>query len=130
MPAGGYMEKKHNPELTPRARELRKSMTKQERRLWYQYLRKFPVRFLRQKVIGWFIVDFYCAAAKLVIELDGSQHFDGSAIAYDNERTEVLRAYGLDVIRFTNYEVDRYFPEVCEKIQSEVLQRMNPSNGR
>ena len=65
---------KHNPKLTPNARELRKNMTKEEKQLWYNYLRKCKVRFLRQKVIDNYIVDFYCSKLNLVIELDGSQH--------------------------------------------------------
>ena len=89
------MQYKHNKELVPFAKELRKKMTKEERHLWYDFLRGYPVRFLRQKVIGKFIVDFYCAEAKLVIELDGSQHGEAEAIEYDSERTAFLKNYGL-----------------------------------
>ena len=104
-------------------------MTEQERKLWHLFLKNYPVRFYRQKIIDRFIVDFYCAAAKLVVELDGSQHYDNPAIAYDVERTNLLKEYGLSVVRFTNYEVDRYFSSVCEKIQSEVISRMDPPVG-
>ena len=118
------MKRKHNPNLTPNAKALRKSMTEQELKLWYLYLREFPVRFLRQKVIDRFVVDFYCSTAKLVIELDGSRHFEKDAIAYDNERTDILNGYGIDVIRFTNHEVDKHFTVVCKKIEDEVMKRM------
>ena len=118
------MPRKHNPSLTPRAKELRKSMTEQEKKLWYFFLRHYPVRILRQKVIDNFIVDFYCSQAKLVIEIDGSQHFEEAGMAYDNERTAVLNGYNLDVIRFTNYEVNTQFKEVCEKIDYEIKKRI------
>ena len=123
------MKRKHNPNLTPRAKELRKAMTEQERKLWHLFLKNYPVRFLRQKIVDRFIVDFYCAAVKLVVELDGSQHFGDPAIAYDTERTYILNEYGLDVIRFTNHEVDRHFTLVCEKIHNEVKSRKNPPAG-
>ncbi len=79
---------KHNPNLTDNAKKLRKNMTKEERHLWYDFLRQYPVRFLRQKVIDNYIVDFYCAKAKLVIELDGGQHYEESIQRYDKIRTE------------------------------------------
>ncbi len=110
--------------LIPRAKELRKNATKQENHLWYDFLRSYPVRFQRQKIIGSFIVDFYCHEAKLVIELDGSQHYDVQGTAYDNERTSILEGFGLSVIRFTSTEVDRSFRAVCEKINNVVQQKM------
>jgi hypothetical protein len=82
------MKDRHNPDLTDYAKVLRKCMTKEERHLWYDYLRNYPVRFLRQKVIGNTIVYFYCASAKLVIELDGSQHYEGEGLLRDRVRTE------------------------------------------
>ena len=94
------MQYKHNKELVPFAKELRKKMTKEERHLWYDFLRGYPVSFLRQKVIGKFIVDFYCAEAKLVIELDGSQHGEAEAIEYDSERNPVSFPGGLRLYRF------------------------------
>lgn len=99
------MERKHNRELTAVARELRKNMTKEERRLWYDFLRQYPVRFTRQKVLGKYVADFYCAEAKLVIELDGSQHYEPSSQAKDAERTAFLAGYDLTVIRIPNNEV-------------------------
>jgi len=118
--------RKHNAALTPRAKELRKPMTQPERRLWHRFLKDYRVRFLRQKVIDRFIVDFYCASAKLVIELDGSQHFEENAVAYDSERTAILEGLGLKVIRFMNQEVELSFRAVCWKIENEVNQRINP----
>ena len=77
---------KHNPSLTERAQTLRKNMTKEERRLWYEYLRNYPYRFRRQITFGNYILDFYCAAAKLAIELDGSQHYEEKGKRYDENR--------------------------------------------
>ena len=114
------MKRKHNPILTPNAIELRKSMTKQEKKLWYDFLKHYPVRFLRQKVIDSFIADFYCSSAKLVVELDGSQHFAERAIGYDEARTKVLESYGLTVIRFTNLDIEQNFKGVCRMIEIEV----------
>ena len=81
------MQYKGNKNLVPRARELRKEMTREERRLWYEFLRTYPERFQRQKILGSYIADFYCARAKLVIELDGSQHYETEGTARDEERT-------------------------------------------
>ena len=112
-----------SPKLIYASRELRKNMTKEEKTLWYQFLKQYPIRFYRQRVIGRFIVDFYCAKAKLVIELDGSQHYIGNGPAYDKERTEILKARGLTVLRFTNKDVNDHFKEVCEYIDLQVKQR-------
>ena len=119
------MERKHNRELTSRARELRKNMTKEERHLWYDFLRQYPVPFSRQKVLGKYIVDFYCAKAKLVIELDGSQHFEPDAMAKDAERTNFLADYGLTVIRIPNNEISQNFDGVCEYIDQAVKQSLS-----
>jgi very-short-patch-repair endonuclease len=113
------VQRKHNKTLTPKAKALRKNMTPQERKLWYEFLRTYPVRFLRQKVIGRFVADFYCAKAKLVIELDGSQHYTED-VRYDEKRTKILEAYGLKVIRFYNGDVDRNFLGVCQIIDAET----------
>ena len=80
-------------------------MTKEEKHLWYDYLNKYPVRFRRQEVIGNYIADFYCDKAKLIVEIDGSQHFDDAAIEYDNKRTKYFNSLGLRVLRFTNHEI-------------------------
>ena len=87
------MDRIHNKQIVPLAKELRKNMTKEERHLWYDFLKNYPVRFLRQKIIGNYIVDFYCSKANLVIELDGSQHYEESGIVSDLKRTEFLEKY-------------------------------------
>ena len=120
------MEKKYNGSLIPNAKALRKNMTKEERHLWYDYLRSLPQKFVRQKVLGKYIADFYCASAKLVIELDGSQHFSDDGIEYDSRRTEYLEGYGIRVIRVPNNEVNENFAGVCEYIGS-LLAKEIPS---
>ena len=119
------MQSKHNKQLVPLARQLRKEMTKEERHIWYDFLRTYPVRFSRQKVLGIYIADFYSAEAKLVIELDGSQHYEDINAEKDAERTAFLEAYGLTVIRIPNNEVARNFRGVCEYIDSAVRQSLS-----
>ena len=119
------MQSKHNKQLVPLARHLRKEMTKEERHLWYDFLRKYPVRFTRQKVLGKYIADFYCAEAKLVIELDGSQHYQDHNMEKDAERTAFLSGYGLTVSRIPNNEIARNFRGVCEYIDHQVNQRLS-----
>ena len=119
------MQSKHNKQLVPLAKQLRKEMTKEERHLWYDFLRSYPVRFSRQKVLGKYIADFYSADAKLVIELDGSQHYEDGNMKKDGERTAFLEAYGLTVIRIPNNEVSRNFCGVCEYIDSVVKQSLS-----
>jgi len=102
-------------------------MTPHERKLWYLFLRNYPIKIYKQRIIGNFIVDFYCASAKLVIELDGSQHYEPQGIAYDTERSAYLEALGLKVLRFSNRDVDRNFYEVCDQIHTVILNRkQNP----
>jgi len=100
-------------------------MTKEERHLWYDYLRGYPVRVMRQRPIDRYIVDFYCARAKLVIELDGGQHFSEEEQAYDSKRDSVLSGYGLSVLRISNHEVMRNFRGVCEYIDREIQRRIS-----
>ena len=95
-------------------------MTKEEAKLWYQFLCRYPQRFRRQYIIGSYIVDFYCHQAKLVVELDGSQHYDPGEIEYDKKRSQYLRSQGLKVLRFSNLDVLRQFQSVCEAIDMEV----------
>ena len=110
-----------NKKLRPRSTNMRNEPTPQERHLWYDFLRTAQPQWNRQRIIGSYIVDFYCAKAKLVIELDGSQHYDGdSLIEYDKIRTDYLNALGLKVLRFKNEEIDQHFLAVCKQIQSEV----------
>ena len=119
------MQSKHNSNLVPLAKQLRKEMTKEERHLWFDFLRGYPVRFTRQKVLGRYIADFYSAKAKLVIELDGSQHYEDSNAVKDAERTKFLEGYGLQVIRIPNNEVNRNFSGVCEYIDAVVQQSLS-----
>ena len=95
-------------------------MTKEERHLWYDFLRDYPVRFLRQKVIDQYIVDFYCHEAKLIIELDGSQHYEDQGQRKDAIRTEKLERRDLTVIRIANNEINQNFRGVCEYIDHFV----------
>lgn len=104
-------------------------MTKEERHLWYDFLRSYPIRFSRQKVLGKYIVDFYSAKAKLVIELDGSQHFEKENMDYDEERTAFLEGYGLRVLRIPNIEVTRNFHGVCEYIDDACEQSLSQPDG-
>ena len=107
-----------------RARELRKDMTPWERKLWYCFLKDYPVRFQRQKCIDKYIADFYCFRAKLVIELDGGGHYDPENAWKDAQRTKILENYGLKVIRFCNTDIDKNFYGVCTVIDTEVKQRI------
>ena len=100
-------------------------MTKEERRLWYDFLRTYPVKFLRQKPLGRYIVDFYCAKINLVIELDGSQHFESDALEKDESRTSFLKQYGITVIRIPNNEINNNFTGVCEYIDNFVKQSLS-----
>ena len=105
------------------ARQLRREMTPHERKLWYLFLRNYPVKIYKQRIIGSFIVDFYCASARVVIEVDGSQHFEPQGLAYDAERSKFLRSLGLEVLRFSNRDIDRDFRGVCTQIDLIIQQR-------
>ena len=119
------MDYKHNKALVTNAKNLRKNMPKEERHLWYDFLRPYPVRFLRQKILGKYIVDFYCAEAKLIVELDGSQHYEDKEMEYDAERTTYLELYGVRVLRIPNNEVNQNFSGVCEYIDLAVKQSLS-----
>ena len=118
------MERKHNTDLTSNAKTLRKNMTKEERHLWYDFLKTYPVRFLRQKVIDNYIVDFYCHSARLIIELDGSQHYEEKGLLKDKIRTERIKLRNLTVIRIPNNEVNRNFEGVCQYIDIAVKESL------
>ncbi len=105
-----------NANLRPFAQKLRRDMTKEERRLWYDFLKTLPVTFNRQKVIGPYIVDFFCASANLIIELDGSQHYEEKGIKDDRERDQYLSGLGFRVLRYSNADVNRNLAGVCEDI--------------
>ena len=123
------MQSKHNKQLVAFAKQLRKEMTKEERHLWYDFLRTHPARFSRQKVLGKYIADFYSAQAKLVIELDGSQHYEQGNLEKDAERTAFLNGYGLTVLRIPNNEISRNFQGVCEHIDALVKQSLSQPGG-
>jgi len=121
------MRKKYLPKnqrLTPFAQNLRKKATPEENHLWYDFLRSHPVQFRRQYVIDRYIVDFYCAKANLVIELDGFQHGFEKNEAYDSERTAFLESLGLNVLRFYNGEVNYEFEAVCRTIDGILRERL------
>ena len=114
------MNKTNNSKLTANAKDLRKNMTKEERHLWYDFLKKLPVTVNRQKVIGKYIVDFYIASCKLVIELDGSQHYEEKGIKDDAERDKYLNELGIKVIRYSNSDVNKRFESVCQDILNNI----------
>ena len=114
-----------NKSLKPLAKNLRNNATRHENQLWYKYLRTYPLPFNRQMIIMNYIADFYCAKAHLVIELDGSQHYDDENIARDAKREEALRKLNLEILRFSNLDIDRNFPGVCEQINQTILERTN-----
>ena len=110
------MNETRNPALNGYSRKLRNEMTKEERHLWYDFLKSLPVIMKRQKIVGNYIVDFYCACAKLVIEIDGSQHYDEKGMKDDSLRDEYLRSIGLTVKRYSNADINLRFDSVCEDI--------------
>ena len=105
------------------ARRLRKEMTKEERKLWYDYLSSYPIRFRRQHPIDRYILDFYCPKAKLAVELDGSQHYEDAGLEHDRERDEVLSRYGIRIIRIPNNEINSNLAGVCDYIDRCVKER-------
>ena len=109
-----------NRTLLSNARSLRKEMTKEERHLWYDFLKTLPVTVHRQKVIGNYIVDFYCASAKLVIELDGSQHYEAAGQMKDSVRDAFLSDLGLTVVRYSNLDISQNFEGVCQDILRRI----------
>ena len=114
------MNETHNGRLSSNAKVLRKNMTKEERHLWYDFLKPLPLMVHRQKVIGKYIVDFYIAEAKLVIELDGSQHFDPAGQKADQVRDAYLNSIGLTVLRYSNSDIHFRFQDVCRDILSKL----------
>ena len=118
------MSLEYNKNLIPLAKSLRKNATPQENHLWYDFLRSYMPRFQRQKTIGQFIADFYCEKAKLVIELDGSQHFTPDGHTYDEARTAAIETFGVTVLRFTNRDIDSNFKAVCAQIDAAVHERL------
>lgn len=118
------LNRKHNKDLIRVAKNLRSNMTKEEKHLWYDYLKNYKVRFLRQKILGKYVADFYCAKANLVIELDGSQHYQEKELDYDKARTEYLSKFNIKVVRIPNNEVNKNFDGVCRYIDMTVQQNL------
>ncbi len=110
----------YDRKLKPRAQELRRNATSEENILWYRFLRKHDCHFARQKTIGFYIADFYCHSKKLVIEIDGMQHYTDEGMEYDAIRTDLLESMGLHVMRFTNTEINTSFNRVCANIQAYI----------
>ena len=115
------MNHHNNCYLTKNSQRLRKEMTKEERHLWYDYLKGLPITVNRQKVFGNYILDFYCSSAKIAIELDGSQHYEEEGIKKDIEREKYLNNQGIKVLRYSNYEVNRNFDVVCRDIERHLI---------
>ena len=119
------MKERSNPKLTGISKMLRRNMTKEEKHLWYDFLKQLPQTINRQKVIGPYVVDFYCACARLVIELDGSQHYEENERLKDQERDAYLRELGITVVRYTNLDIHKKFDAVC----ADIVRRINTSSG-
>ncbi|MEE3492168.1 endonuclease domain-containing protein [Ruminococcus sp.] len=128
-----FMDRIHNKDNLPLARTLRNNMTKEEKHLWYDFLKlyhqQYHIIFLRQKIIGNYIVDFYCPQAKLVIELDGSQHYEEDAELYDKIRTDFLNSLDIEVLRYTNRDIHTRFKEVCDDIDYHIRMRIKELQG-
>ena len=122
---GGIFIIKHNMKLTPYAQKLRKNMTPEERKLWYEYLNQYPIRFRRQITVGIYILDFYCASAKLAIEIDGAQHYLPQGKQHDLCRTNYLKEQGIKVLRFTNRDVMENLQGVYTMIDKTVKERVS-----
>lgn len=121
------MPLKKNKKLLNIARILRRNMTRQEKHLWYDYLRYYPIKIYKQRIIDSFIADFYCHSARLAIEIDGSGYYTKQGRERDQERTEILEKYGICVLRFSNSDVDDNFEGVCymiDKIINERVERL------
>lgn len=119
------MTEMENDRILNTARMLRRNLTDQERHLWYDFLQKYPVKIYKQKIIDNYIVDFYCHRAKLVIELDGSQHYTARGKECDEKRTAALEKHGLSVLRFSNKDIDERFEQVCYIIDQRIKEAVN-----
>lgn len=118
------MLRKHNEKIVKTAKYLRNNATKEERKLWYEFLRKYPIKFSRQKIIANYVLDFYCSKAQIAIELDGSQHYSEEGEVYDKSRTEFLSEYGITVLRIANNHVTQNFEGVCRYIDLIVSKEL------
>ena len=115
---------KKNNKLLENARFLRREMTRHEKHLWYDFLQHYPIKIYKQRIIDNFIADFYCHKARLVIELDGSQHYTPEGKSYDEARTEIINQYGIKVIRYSNLDIDEKFDGVCFEIDKTIQERI------
>ena len=111
------------------AKALRKNATPQENHLWYDFLSTYEIRFQRQKAIDNFVADFYCHKARLIIEIDGSQHYTAEGKQKDDFRTEILKGYDLTIIRFTNHQINTNFSGVCQFIDATVKASLREGGG-
>ena len=127
MSKNDEMNKTNNSKLTDNAQSLRKNMTKEERHLWYDFLKTLPLTVNRQKVIGNYIVDFYIASSKIVIEIDGSQHYEDSGRENDTKRDAFLNDSGIKVLRYSNLDINQRFDSVCEDILQNIYTSSVPS---
>ena len=118
-----FLNQKNNSKLTKYSQSLRKQMTKEERHLWYDFLKSLSVTVNRQKTIGNYILDFYIAKAKIAIELDGSQHYEQEGKEKDIERDQYLNTLGIQVLRYSNYEVNIHFDAVCQDIWNHIFRQ-------
>lgn len=114
------MNKTKNSKLTKNAKALRKNMTKEERHLWYDFFKLLPITVNRQKVIGNYIADFYIASKKLIIELDGSQHYEDKGKKNDKLRDEYFHNLGINILRYSNYDINNNFEHVCSDIYKHI----------
>ena len=122
-----FLEKKRlprNKELKKYSTELRNKATPEENKLWYEFLRTYPIRINRQRIVGNYILDFYCPKARIAVEIDGSQHFEKKSEKYDEDRTHYLEGLGIHVLRFANNEINESFYEVCTVIDQEIKNRV------
>ena len=110
-----------NPKLTKYAQKLRRNMTNEERHLWYDFLKTLPITIQRQKTFGNYILDFYCAKANLVIEIDGTQHYEDKGLLSDQQRDAYLKQQGLLVLRYSNADIRLRFESVCEDIYRHLF---------
>ena len=119
---------KHNKDLTNLAQNLRKNLTREEKQLWYQFLKSYPIQFKRQVTCGDYILDFYCPKVKLAIELDGSYHYTPKVSENDKIRNDYLNSLGITVLRFSNREIHQDFHVVCKQIDYVVNKAIAPTS--
>ena len=114
----------YNKSNTDKAKSLRKNMTNEEKKLWYNFLKHLPYTVNRQKTIGQYIVDFYCHSALIAIEIDGSQHLEKEGIKKDEIRDRTLKEKNIMVLRYTNAQVNESFKSVCDDILRNIEGRL------